>query len=329
MSFCQKLDTMASSILPSAICRIIIFTALLLGRIAPSLAQGAPDVSPNSHVSIWYPTPQEPDGTLLSINCIDTLLMSYDSEWSNVNASMWCNIQGSDGGGYYAGRQLNNPIAATGNYAIDNLTSKIEPSKYPVTCHFYLMDAKNSSDSFAGGSYLMVSTGGLAVTRSYQVASATTMSEVVPTASSSATVASAEAGTGAVAATAPAITGPPSEDGGSSHLFIGAIVGIVIGVFVGVVVLPVVVLCFIGRKRGWKLTLHRRRKVEGSSGNRSATTSSLGVSHSDICEACGSNTAGEHCRSRPMSEWLRPELRQELSGQSVGRNPFVDGSISS
>jgi hypothetical protein len=323
---------MASNILPSALCRIVVFTTLFLGRIAPSVAQGAPDVSPNSHVSIWYPTPQEPNDTLLSINCIDTLLMSYDSEWSNVNASMWCNIQGSDVGGYFAGRQLNNPIAATGNYVIDNLTSKIELSKYPVTCHFYMMDSKNSSDFFAGGSYLMVSTGGIAVTRSYQVASATTMSEVVPTASSSATVTSSEAGTGAVAATGPAVTEPSSPDGGSSSLSDGAIAGIVIGAVAGALVLLAVVLCFIGRKRGWKLTLHRQGKVEGSSRSRSATTSSLGVSHPDashICGVCGGNTASEHCRSRPMREWLRPELRQELSGQSVGRNPFLANDSSS
>jgi hypothetical protein len=249
-----------------------------------------------------------------------------------VNASMWCNIQGSDGGGYYAGRQLNNPIAATENYAIDNLTSKIEPSKYPVTCHFYMMDAKHSSDFFAGGSYLMVSTGGVAVTRSYQVASATTMSEVIPTASSSATVSSSEAGTGAAAATGPAVTGPPAHDSGSSSLSDVANAGIVIGAVAGASALLAVVLCLLGWKRGWKLTLHRHRKSEGSSRNHSATTSSLGVSHSDaphICEIYGCNTGGEYCQSRPMSEWLRPELRQELSGQSVGRNPFLDSSSSS
>src|SRR4051812_29261663 len=54
------------------------------------LAQAqVPEVSPNGHVSIWYPVPQS-NGTLLSFNAIDTLVMSYDTQWQAANASMWC-----------------------------------------------------------------------------------------------------------------------------------------------------------------------------------------------------------------------------------------------
>lgn len=80
----------------------LIFTLLLVRSYAQD-----PEVSPNGHVSMWYPTAQGPDHSLISINVIDTLLMSYQSEWKNLNASMWCLTDNATG--TYTGDPLNNP----------------------------------------------------------------------------------------------------------------------------------------------------------------------------------------------------------------------------
>lgn len=66
-----------------------------------------PEVSPNGHASMWFPTAQGPDHSLLSINVIDTLRMSYKSEWQNANASMWCLTNNATG--TYTGQPLINP----------------------------------------------------------------------------------------------------------------------------------------------------------------------------------------------------------------------------
>jgi hypothetical protein len=81
--------------------------AVLLQLFASQSHAQEPEVSENGHAGIWFPTAQGPDDALLSINVIDVLYMSYDSQWRNVNASMWCLTDNATG--TYTGHTLINP----------------------------------------------------------------------------------------------------------------------------------------------------------------------------------------------------------------------------
>lgn len=80
-----------------------------LASLALTYAQ-VPEVSPNGHVSIWYPVPDS-NGSLLSFNAIDTLVMSYDTQWQAANASVWCLTTETDDADtdLYTGQDLDSP----------------------------------------------------------------------------------------------------------------------------------------------------------------------------------------------------------------------------
>ena len=82
------------------------------------------------------------------------------------------------------------PIAVigTGNYIIYDLNQRINATEFPLPCHFALADSKDASDTFVGGSYMMVSTEGLAVTRSLGTSS-TTQVQTTMTLNSASTIA--------------------------------------------------------------------------------------------------------------------------------------------
>ena len=75
--------------------------------ISLTLAQG-PEVSSNGDISIWYPTSSSGiNGSLLNINVVDVLLLSYASTLQHINASMWC--LSNETTQVYGGQILNNP----------------------------------------------------------------------------------------------------------------------------------------------------------------------------------------------------------------------------
>lgn len=238
-----------------------------------------PEVSPNGHASIWFPTAEGPNNTLLSINVIDALLFSYQSQWQNVNASMWCLTDNSTG--TYTGRPLNNPcettstiqgpfhhfiltqtiVASTGNYLIQDLNKDIDTAEFPLPCHFALVDAYDESDTFAGGTYLMVSTRGAAVTHSYAVSTTSAGSSIPSTTGTSvsspvsSTASSPATGSSATAASSATVLGSDhdTDDASSKGLADGAIAGIVVGSVAGT-------LALVGLLAFW---IRGRRKASG------------------------------------------------------------------
>jgi len=76
-------------------------------------------------------------------------------------------------------------VKATGNYAIDDPNGGIGATLFPLPCHFQLVDTNNASDTFDAGTFLLVSTQGAAVTRSYSVTDASSGSGIAVSTSSS------------------------------------------------------------------------------------------------------------------------------------------------
>lgn len=68
----------------------------------------SPEVSPDRHVTIWYPTARE-DGTPLLFNANDTLVMSYETQWRATDASMWCLTDSRSVDAQYTGQDLDSP----------------------------------------------------------------------------------------------------------------------------------------------------------------------------------------------------------------------------
>lgn len=48
-----------------------------------------PEISPDGDATLWYPVPSA-NGSRITINAIDTLVVSYEAKWPLVNISMWC-----------------------------------------------------------------------------------------------------------------------------------------------------------------------------------------------------------------------------------------------
>lgn len=192
---------------------------------------------------------------------------------------MWCLTGNSTG--TYTGRPLNNPcettstvpgpfdhviltqttVASTGNYLIQDLNKDIDASDFPLPCHFALVDAYDESDTFAGGTYLMVSTRGAAVTHSYAV-STTSAGSNIPSSTGttvsgpiSSTASSPATGSSATAASsATALWSEHDADHASPKgLSDGAIAGIVVGSVAGT-------LALVGLLAFW---IRGRRKASG------------------------------------------------------------------
>lgn len=232
-----------------------------------------PEVSPNGHVSIWYPIPQS-NGTLLSFNAIDTLVMSYDTQWQAANASMWCLTTETEnlytGQALGSSRLLSRPYFAfmvrltessvepTGNYIIHDLNSQIGGTEFPLPCHFAFVDPNNETDTYAGGSFIMVSTAGVASTWSLkeQVATQTsgtltsTSSLVIMTSASTSKLTTSQ--TTQSSASSTSLYADPAESIPAStfnSLSAGAKAGIALGVFFAVAAIAGLAFWIIRRRR--------------------------------------------------------------------------------
>lgn len=65
-----------------------------------------PEVSPNEHVSIWYPVAYS-NGSLLTFNAIDTVVVSWDTSWQEATVGMWCLTNETTNS--YTGQDLDSP----------------------------------------------------------------------------------------------------------------------------------------------------------------------------------------------------------------------------
>ncbi|KAK5057823.1 hypothetical protein LTR84_011824 [Exophiala bonariae] len=227
-----------------------------------ALAQ-VPEVSPNGHVSIWYPVPLS-NGSLLSLNAIDTLVMSYDTQWQAANASMWClttQTQNADTD-LYTGQSLGSDLESTGNYIIHDLNSQIGGTEFPLPCHFAFVDPSNETDTYAGGSFIMVSTTGIASTWSLKDHAATQVSGSLTSTSIGVIATSLSTSAGTMPYTAqssasstssspePASSAPNSSSKPSSKsLSSGAIAGIVLGVVFGIAGIAALVWWIMRKRR--------------------------------------------------------------------------------
>ena len=130
------------------------------------------------------------------------------------------------------------------------LNQGINVTKFPTTCHFSLVDSNNASDTFVGGSYMMVSTEGLAVTRSLEAASATQVQTTISSTSPTNTA-------GSLSPSSAVATSLPSSLAAIENHKTTNLHGGILAVTIILIVLGAAALIFFG---GWMLRKSKAKK---------------------------------------------------------------------
>lgn len=214
-------------------------------------------------------------------------------------------------------------VAASGNYRIEHLNEGIDATQFPLPCHFALVDTYNASDTFDGGTYLMVSTQGAAVTRSYSV-STTSSSHGIPGASGSATSSSPST---ASPTASPTVTGPGSNQDKDNE---GHWKGLSGGLIAAVVACSLIGSGGLVALIWWIL---RRRKSRPGNVETEKTVSEQTNIHEADSRSCGPELGGSGAsslrqlasRELPASTWASTELHSHppVVHEMAARTPGV------
>lgn len=192
-------------------------------------------------------------------------------------------------------------MKATGSYDIDDLNQGIRATQFPLPCHFQLVDTYNASDTFDAGTFLLVSTQGVAVTRSYSVVT-TSMNSGIAVSTSSSTAAARVTNTDM----------NPSTDiqGRSSGLSGGLVATVVMGSLLGALGLGGLVWWILRRRKT------RQRKLEDIK-----TPSKQSDFHEADSRRYGPELSGS---GAPTLHWL---ARRELPASTWASNEYQPHSL--
>lgn len=186
---------------------------------------------------------------------------------------------------------------------IYDLNQSINATEFPLPCHFALADSSNASNTFVGGSYMMVSTKGRAVTRSLDTSSTSQVQTTMIPSTLSTNIVSPSSSS-AVA------TSQPSPQPTRNH---HKVTGISSGLLAAAIVLAILgsaTLIFLGY---W---IWNKRKVKKQMISGSADMHTRHESDGDmIYEAESRHNAPELCG--PRVPVLVSQGRHELHGETM------------
>lgn len=252
-----------------------------------------------------------------TVNVIDQLYVTYNSQWSSLNLTLFC-LQSATSDNYLYYNVANNPILANGTYymtTIENLGFQI--SQYPVVCHYLLTEYQNNTNSVNGGGFNVTSTAG-AVKTFQQATTASSTRFATQSATQTGAGVATTVMSGSQVTVTPSSTSSPTS-GSKSGLSSGAAAGIGVGVSLGVVIIAAIV--------GFLFWSKRRR---GRKSSVSQPLTSFDYAQSERPTDKKDYTKAELPTSAPVVTPIyesdsRPVERQELMAHEPPRYPTTDG----